>query len=254
MRTDLWSNTDLVIFDVDGTLYDQRRLRLRMARELLGHTLLSRDLKTLKLLREFRHCRERLGEDSPEDFVDRQFEQTAKSCGCGEADVRKAVEEWIEFRPLRHLPNYRFSDVHTVFDALRQAGKTIAVFSDYPAREKLKALGLEADHVVSATDPDVLRLKPDPAGLVKILEATGMKAGRSLMIGDRFDRDWAAANRIGMPSMVLSRKTDSRGATFRSYSDSVFQPLLREQGAPAARDGELKNGVNIRQDINVAKF
>ena len=32
-----WSAIDLVVFDVDGTLYDQRRLRLAM----LGHLPLS---------------------------------------------------------------------------------------------------------------------------------------------------------------------------------------------------------------------
>ena len=34
-----WDCIDLVVFDVDGTLYDQRALRIRMAWELCLHTL-----------------------------------------------------------------------------------------------------------------------------------------------------------------------------------------------------------------------
>lgn len=33
-----WDRLHLVVFDVDGTLYRQRPLRLRMARDLLFHT------------------------------------------------------------------------------------------------------------------------------------------------------------------------------------------------------------------------
>ena len=33
-----WNDIDLVVFDVDGTLYDQRRLHLAMVRRLLAAT------------------------------------------------------------------------------------------------------------------------------------------------------------------------------------------------------------------------
>jgi hypothetical protein len=43
------------------------------------------------------------------------------------------------------------------------AGKKISIFSDYPAREKLAAMGLAAHHVVAAGDVGLL--KPHARGL-----------------------------------------------------------------------------------------
>jgi FMN phosphatase YigB (HAD superfamily) len=220
-----WEKIRLVVFDLDGTLYNQRRLRARVALPLLYGAMQSRTLKTLNVLRVFRHCREVLGEKSSDDFISLQFEETAMRCGCSVDDVRNIVGEWIEQRPLKYLMACRYRGVQELFEALHRSGRIIAIFSDYPAEEKLKALGLRADLVVSASDADVLRLKPDPAGLHKILKAVGVEARHSLMVGDRFDRDWAVANRVGMPAIIRSRKEDSRCATFRSYSDAFFKPV-----------------------------
>ena len=45
-----WDDIRLVVFDVDGTLYRQRPLRLRMAREILLYTLLKCDLNVIAVL------------------------------------------------------------------------------------------------------------------------------------------------------------------------------------------------------------
>ena len=55
-----WDRVHLVVFDVDGTLYRQRPLRLRMARDLLLHTLLKRDPNVIAVLSRYRRIRERL--------------------------------------------------------------------------------------------------------------------------------------------------------------------------------------------------
>ena len=57
-----WNDIDLVVFDVDGTLYDQRRLRLVMVRRLLAATWRTRSLDTLLTMRTFRKVREALGD------------------------------------------------------------------------------------------------------------------------------------------------------------------------------------------------
>src|SRR3546814_12449540 len=57
-----------------------------------------------------------------------------------------------------------------------------------PAAAKMKALGLKAHLTVSATDEDVGRLKPDPAGLQKIIAIAGIASRRSLMIDRKSTR------------------------------------------------------------------
>lgn len=88
--------------------------------------------------------------------------------------------------------------------------------------------------VVSATDDDLQRLKPDPTGLIKILCTTGVPADRALMIGDRFDRDWAVADSVGMDAIIRCGRRDLRCTTFRSYRDPLFEPILQRRRIAAA--------------------
>lgn len=234
MRAVNWDAAGLVIFDLDGTLYDQRRLRARMATDLLADAARDRSLTTLRVLRTFRRCREALALDPGAAFLSRQFSETAALTGVEEDTVRRIVVEWIERRPLARLRACRCDGVEVVFAGLRRTGRRIAIFSDHAASRKIEALGLEADIVVSAVDPDVARLKPNPAGLHKILRATRFSAGEALMIGDRFDRDFAAAAAVGMPALVRSRGSQAPCPTFRSYRDAVFAPILgARSGTPA---------------------
>ena len=226
-----WTTIDLVVFDVDGTLYDQRQLRLGMLRQLVRHTWQTRSLDTLRTLRTFRRVREALGEQAGADFMALQYADTARRHGKTPAAVRALTDEWMEQRPLPLLAACRYAHVADVFAGLRASGKRIAAFSDYPALAKLAALGLATDVVVCATDAGIARLKPDPAGLLAILRQTGVAPERALMIGDRFDRDAAAAGRSGMRALIRSRRPHAQWPTFQSYDDAVFQPLLTGLGA-----------------------
>lgn len=221
-----WDDIDLVIFDVDGTLYDQRRLRARMLAALLRGVVESRQLLVPQVIGSFRRHREKLGSDLDANFVTLQYSLTAQACGCPEKVVRQIVKEWIERRPLAHVGRCIYPGVRSLFDALAASGRKVAVFSDYPAEAKLAALGLQCPLTVSAEDGDVLRLKPHPAGLDKILRLTGVEAGRAILIGDRFDRDWQAANSIGMKALIRARRATPSALTFRSYADTLFEPLL----------------------------
>jgi phosphoglycolate phosphatase len=228
-----WTKIDLVIFDVDGTLYDQRKLRLVMLRELAAHALKTRSLKTIQTLRTFRHVREALGEQPGADFMHLQYAQTAAHHGTSIEAVRAMSMEWLEERPLPFLAACRYPHLQSLFTALRAGGKQIAAFSDYPAKEKLKALGLQAAPVVCATDLDIARLKPDPLGLQMILKRCGVQAERTLMIGDRFDRDGAAAERAGVRALIRTSASHPEFATFSAYDDAVFEPLLADRSRTA---------------------
>ncbi|MEJ7930650.1 HAD family hydrolase [Ramlibacter sp. AN1015] len=221
-----WSRIDLVVFDVDGTLYDQQRLRRAMLARLLLDAARTRSLHTLRVLRAFREVRETLGDEGAADFLQLQYGRTAQQLGCEPEQVRALAAEWMEQRPLHLLAACRLPHVDRLFAGLRSAGKHIAVFSDYPAAAKLEALGLQAHPVVCAGDAECTRLKPDPAGLLAILRRTGVPPGRAVLIGDRFDRDAAAAERAGVRALVRSRRPHPEVPTFRRYDDPVFQPVL----------------------------
>ncbi len=237
-----WRHIDLVVFDVDGTLYDQRRLRLAMLAQLLRHSLQTRSLHTLRVLRTFRQVREALGDVAallpadmePEDFMQAQYARTAQLHGLTPQAVQQLAEDWLEQRPLPSLAACRYPHLDALFTALHKGGKQVAVFSDYPAAAKLHALNLTAWPISCATDPAIGRLKPDPRGLQAVLRQSGVPASRALMVGDRFDRDAEAARRAGVRALIRSAKPHPEFATFHRYDDAVFKPLLTSTHAVPA--------------------
>ncbi len=192
-----------MVFDVDGTLYEQAPLRRKMAVELLTHCMLRPwRLGLLRRLQTFRKERERLSEDEVAGARRAQFAVPAEVLNVPEETLEREVEEWIHDRPLQHLAGCRVPGVRGFFERLRTRGVRIAVLSDYPAAAKLEALGLEAEIVVSGVDPEVDRLKPHPAGLLRVLELLDLPPEQCLMVGDRDDRDGECARRSDVDSLL----------------------------------------------------
>ena len=221
-----WTRIKLAVFDVDGTLYDQHALRRRMLLDLARHTVASRSLETVKVLHHFRRIREALAEEELEGFQAALVERSVRATGVGSEKVMDLAHEWIDQRPLIHLRACRYPDVEKLFAALRRRGKIIGIFSDYPAAAKLQALGLSADLIVSATEAAVEALKPNPRGLVRLMEAACAGADETIMIGDRAERDGEAARRAGTACLIRSAKPLSGWPCFATYRDDCFLPLL----------------------------
>jgi HAD superfamily hydrolase (TIGR01549 family) len=196
-----------VIFDVDGTLYDQQKLRLRMVWEMIRSVMIAqRRIKDMKILWNFRKMRESWSPINVTDIERQQYLYGSKVLKVSPSVLQNIVQEWIYQRPLKHLSTCRFAEIEMVFTLLRQRAIPIGIFSDYPAHEKLKALRLEADVVVSATDKEVGRFKPDPLGLWVLAERLGIPVHDCLLVGDRDDRDGECARNAGMPYVILTRK------------------------------------------------
>lgn len=231
-----WRRIDLVVFDVDGTLYDQRLLRRKMIRQLLNHCLVRPwDWRVLQVIAAFRRERERLAESEVAGIRALQYRRPAEILGLEPEKVRRIVEEWMLQRPLLHLHACRYAKVADFVDDLARRGVATAVLSDYPSAEKLRALGLEIEHQVSATDPEVDRLKPHPRGLQRVLELTGIRSDRAVLVGDRDDRDGECARRAGVSYLIRSSEAATNGHEFRHYLD-----LVRSLHSERAEDAALQ--------------
>lgn len=196
-----------VIFDVDGTLYSQRRLRTIMAFQLLSnYAFRPWRLRELIVLTLFRRHREYLSEIDSLNIVERQYKDVAERVGCSEQFVQDVVSQWIEFRPLPYLLGLRNDGVLETFKALRQTGRKIAVLSDYPTQAKMRMMELVPDVQVAATDDDINRLKPNKLGLDRVIHRLGISPKNCLMVGDRDDKDGACARALGIPFLLYSRK------------------------------------------------
>jgi HAD superfamily hydrolase (TIGR01549 family) len=207
-----------VLFDLDGTLYHQPPLRLLMAAELgLRPWMHRRPTEVPRLwhaLGVFREVREELRSHSPSDgpLEDRQYSAAASRAGVSVQFMRDAVREWIFERPLPYVHAARRRDVRAVFECLRDDGVSVGVFSDYPVRDKLQALGL-ADLVsvqLCATDADVNAFKPHPRGFLAACERWQVAPSDVVYVGDRVDVDAGGAAAAGMRCVIIGTKT--RGA------------------------------------------
>jgi HAD superfamily hydrolase (TIGR01509 family) len=208
-----------VLFDVDGTLYSQVPLRIAMACEmgLLAASPLPARRRQIRRVLRFRRVREALRTGSRTGALAQlQYSEVSRQMDCSVDEVKGAVQEWIYDRPLKWVPFCRRRGLRPLLNHLRSQGVQCGVFSDYPAADKLTALGLRGffDVVLSATDPDVDAFKPDPRGFLAAAARWGLPASQILYVGDRVDVDAAGAAAAGMPCAVLTKRKPYNGAPF----------------------------------------
>jgi len=199
-----------------------------MARDLLLHLMARRDLRVPAVLWTYRRIHERLGDQEAAGFQRILISETAAAAGVSPDYVLATVTEWIERRPIPYLTGSRYPGLVELFAGLRRKGIRIGVLSDYPAHAKLAALGLGADHVVSAGDDGVGFLKPHTRGLEVLMAAAGVRAEAALFIGDRADRDGLVARRMGVRALIRSSRRIKGWQTFPSFEAPLFAPLLED--------------------------
>jgi HAD superfamily hydrolase (TIGR01549 family) len=230
-----------VLFDMDGTLYLQPPLRAMMAGELAVLPWLQRApwrvrrlWTALSIFRSVREDLRALGHsDAPLSRL--QYSEAARRAGLPESELEAEVAEWIVQRPLKYLPHLIRSGTREALATLKADGVQIGVFSDYPARDKLKAMAL--DHMVSlvvdATEADVNAFKPHPRGFLAAAARWGLEPGAILYVGDRPEVDAVGAVAAGMRCAVIgaARQTHPGEASFARVA------RMADIASIVARDG-----------------
>jgi HAD superfamily hydrolase (TIGR01509 family) len=198
-----------LIFDVDGTLYEQAPVRRAMLYRILraNFTRPVQGLVMLQSLRSYRKAHEELRK-SPSvagEIATAQLLLASKAVGMSPETVATCVTRWMEEEPLPLLATWMRKGTVALLQAARRSGLKLAVCSDYPAERKLAAMGIAGffDVVVSARDPEVQRLKPDPRGLEVTLQRLAVRNDEAVYIGDRAEVDGEAAARAGMQHFIL---------------------------------------------------
>ena len=196
---------DLYVFDVDGTLYYQNKLRLIMGKRLLMYYLLHPlKFKDLIIIKNFRSLRENAKDTNG------LFDITAKKCNVSVSRVNEVIKKWIYENPIDALIASKDDTLLAIIDKLKANGKTVAIWSDYEADDKLKALKLSIDYVYTAEQERVGELKPSPKGLKLIMSDLRVAKDKTIMIGDRMVKDGEAAKKAGCDYLILSKSKKKR--------------------------------------------
>lgn len=192
---DVPANTKLIIFDLDGTLYNKHLLITRMP--------FHRPHEAFMMLaeRRTRKALKGLWKGSERALYDAFFTHLAK----GHCYSAEYARKWFnnKYVPLiirllrKHYPVQPW--VKPFISACKEKGISVMLLTDYQgSNDKLDAIGLSADYfdwVVSA--PELGGLKPAPELMQKVTEHMQVNACDCLVIGDREDTDGAMARAAG---------------------------------------------------------
>lgn len=223
LRRDI-SEYELYIFDLDGTLYFQKPFRVRMAIYLvtyiLTHPSAVKDVLIIKRYREVREKWDRIENDEvgsdiknkqPDASMEEmQYEYVAVKERTNADRVKKAVDFFMFKAPLDLLPKYVDNVLRDDIKKLRQSGKKVIIYSDYPVEDKLKALSIEADGWYTSQDENIGVMKPDKKGIEVILKDMNVANEAAVMIGDRYEKDGLAAIANDVDYIILSSKKSER--------------------------------------------
>jgi FMN phosphatase YigB (HAD superfamily) len=218
-----------ILFDVDGTLYGQRPVRLRMLVKLMGHVAAHPRTgpRTLRVLRAYRRAQEHL-----RSCQGAASEQLSLCCDWTREDrsfVAGCVEQWMEREPLRVLPRFGHAGLRDLLIRARERGIRLGVVSDYPAAAKLKSMELAEffDVVVSAGQPGIPRFKPCPNGILHALRQLEVVPHDALYVGDRPEVDAEAARNAHVAAVILGRGDSARVQFTQNYA-SLSRRLFGE--------------------------
>ncbi len=217
-----------VLFDLDGTLYDLKALKLRLIKRIPSELSSFGPLgafRRLKALQSFRKAREaHRGTVFTKSLREHLVSKVAKQIGYAREFVDRTVGDFLyesRFLELRSLMNpLDFA----VLSELAHRGYRLGVVSEYPVVKKLVALGLGNIPWRAQVDCEqVGTLKPQPEVFLRGALELGLRPDQVMLVGDRLDADITGAAQIGMPSAWLKVRDPGYGG--KASPDFVIQSL-----------------------------
>ena len=203
---DRLSGYELIIFDMDGTLYYQRGMQIRMAFRLLRHAMLCGGYRDLAVIQSYRRLREQWDSSVTLD-EERLYDKLASKTGYDAKKVRDIIRTWMFEKPMDVVRECRDERLICTIEKLAKDGRQVMIYSDYPTEDKCRAVGLSDDiRQYYCGQGEIRTMKPNPSGLFYIMSCyPDIPKDKVIMVGDRADRDKAAADKAGIKSIILGR-------------------------------------------------
>jgi phosphoglycolate phosphatase len=164
----------LVIFDLDGTLIDSKLDLVHSVNAARAHM----DLPPIpaELVASY------VGNGAP------VLMRRALGPDASEADVQRALRYFLDYYREHMLDNtYLYPGVREALDRMHDAGTQMAVLTNKPVRFSqalVEGLGLGGHFFRIYGGNSFEQKKPDPVGILTLLEETGAVKHHTIMVGD----------------------------------------------------------------------
>jgi putative hydrolase of the HAD superfamily len=212
-----------VAFDLDGTLYPNYRLNIRLLPFLFRHgPLLAAFAKARSIIR-------REQEQSPgavlPDFYDYQARLTAGLLHAPPEQIREKIDRLIYRGWERHFFKIKLiPHVREVLAELRAAGLKLGLLSDFPPETKLKNLGFADCWDAVLCSERAGAIKPALRPFAELAQALQCPPGQILYVGNSRSYDMDGARRAGMKTALFAGCfSGNRSAAGKTGADFTFR-------------------------------
>ena len=206
-----------VAFDLDGTLYPNYRLNLRLLPFLFRHCrfmlafgrardIIRQEQETLAV-RDKSAAQTTLALQPPSriDFYERQAQLVAEQIKAQKEEIRERIDRLIYrgWEPF-FLKIKPFPHVKKVLGELKAAGLKLGLLSDFPPETKLEYLGLSGVWDTVLCTEKIGALKPAVKPFEELAKALACQPGQILYVGNSRRYDVEGAKRAGLKAALLN--------------------------------------------------
>ncbi len=228
-----------VAFDIDGTLYQERRFMLRHIPLVLRSPLICWGFaRARRDIREYDFYEPPLHREQARRVL-QVLGKTVNDEHIGQMQQR------LQDRLYRHWDRLfvgmkPFNAVRSALEQLKQDGFLLAAMSDFPVGNKLSELGLEDLFLLSFSAEDVGYLKPSRMPFITLADELGCTPREVLYVGNSITKDILGAREAGMHTALYTSSPDRAVKSFApdqlpdimfsSYKDLPGEVARLQQG------------------------
>ena len=201
-------------FDLNGTLYPNYRLYMRLV------PFLMRNQRLLRAMDRARTMLRKSGEYGA-DFYDTQAILMAGALKKPASKIKEQTERLIYrgwepfFKKIELFPHVR-----ETLDSFRSLGIKMGLLSDFPAENKLENLNISGYWDAVICSEQAGRLKPDPKPFLDLARAMNKLPKDMLYVGNSVPFDVVGAARAGMKTALILPRWKKRPSS--AALDFVF--------------------------------
>jgi len=209
-----------VAFDLDGTLYPNYRLNVRLVPFILKEwRLLAAFGKARNIIRK----EQEVSFPARNNFYDHQAEITAKILNLAPQPLKEKIDLLIYkgWEPL--FKNIKpFKNAVQTLAALRKTGLKLGLLSDFPPEAKLEYLKLSGIWDAVLCSEQCGALKPHPLSFTELARAMSLPCEKILYVGNSRPYDIAGAQRTGMKTAWIRGSFSPGGGKKEPIPDFTF--------------------------------